>query len=122
MGRYYNGDIEGKFWVGTQSSSDADFFGATGYQPEKLEYSFYRDEHIDSINKGIDECIEKIGTLRERVFDWFEKEEHFYRKQMEEEGIIPSNTDDEWLARLELGIKILKCVEENGECSFEAEL
>jgi hypothetical protein len=28
----------------------------------------------------------------------------------------------EWYARLELGEKILKCVEEKGECQFEAEL
>jgi len=122
MGRYYHGDIEGKFRFRTQSSDDADFFGSTGYQPETLEYAFYKDEHIDLINKGIDECIKEIGTIRERVFEWFEKEEHFYPKQMEEEGIIPSNTNDEWLARLELGIRILKCVEENGECFFEAEL
>jgi hypothetical protein len=27
MGRYYHGDIEGKFWFGVQSSYDADFFG-----------------------------------------------------------------------------------------------
>ena len=27
----------------------------------------------------------------------------------------------EWYARLELGEKILKCVEENDECNFEAE-
>jgi len=27
MGRYYNGDIEGKFWFAVQSSDDADFFG-----------------------------------------------------------------------------------------------
>ena len=40
MGRYYSGDIDGKFWFATQSSNDADFFGVTGYQPEKLEYDF----------------------------------------------------------------------------------
>ena len=27
MGRYYTGDIEGKFWFAVQSSDDADFFG-----------------------------------------------------------------------------------------------
>ena len=27
MGRYYGGDIEGKFWFGVQSSDDADHFG-----------------------------------------------------------------------------------------------
>lgn len=28
----------------------------------------------------------------------------------------------EWYARLELGLKIQTCLEETGECSFEAEL
>ena len=27
MGRYYNGDIEGKFWVAVQPSNAADQFG-----------------------------------------------------------------------------------------------
>ncbi len=43
MGRYYSGDIEGKFWFGVQSSDDADFFGVTGYAPETLEYYFEKD-------------------------------------------------------------------------------
>ena len=30
MGRYYNGDIEGKFLFAVQSSNDADFFGQRG--------------------------------------------------------------------------------------------
>jgi hypothetical protein len=30
MGRYYHGDIEGKFWFAVQSSNDADFFGCEG--------------------------------------------------------------------------------------------
>ena len=37
MGRYYDGDIEGKFWFGVQSSDDADFFGSKGYQPEYID-------------------------------------------------------------------------------------
>jgi len=32
MGRYYYGDIEGKFWFGIQSSTDASFFGADHYE------------------------------------------------------------------------------------------
>ena len=28
MGRYYDGDIEGKFWFAVQSSDDGEFFGA----------------------------------------------------------------------------------------------
>ena len=40
MGRYYEGDIEGKFWFAVQESNDADFFGVTGEQPNYLTY-FY---------------------------------------------------------------------------------
>ena len=32
MGRYYHGDIEGKFWFGVQSSTDAEFFGVEEMQ------------------------------------------------------------------------------------------
>ena len=37
MGRYYNGDIKGKFWFGIQKSDSASRFGGTEY----LEYSFH---------------------------------------------------------------------------------
>ena len=120
MGRYYNGDIEGKFWFATQPTDDADFFGVTGYQPERLEYQF-EEEHLDAINEGIDKCLKEIGVPREKILEWFEKEEYFYPKKMEEEGIIPSNTNHEWLARLELGMRILKSVEDTGGCYFDAE-
>ena len=55
MGRYYNGDIDGKFWFGVQSSNDADFFGATGCEPNYIEYDFDKDEHlIDLKERGLD--------------------------------------------------------------------
>ena len=38
MGRYYDGDIEGKFWFGVQSSDDAEFFGAKEREPMFVEY------------------------------------------------------------------------------------
>lgn len=37
MGRYYNGDIEGKFWFGVQSSNDADFL----VQKDKSQTHFW---------------------------------------------------------------------------------
>ena len=39
MGRYYEGDIDGKFWFGVQSSSDADYFGVDNinyYHPDEI--------------------------------------------------------------------------------------
>jgi hypothetical protein len=120
MGRYYSGDIDGKFWFATQSSNDADFFGVTGYKPEKLEYDF-EEEHLDLINEGINKCLKEIGVKRGKIFKWFKKEDNLNPYKMEE-GIIPKNTSHEWLARLELGMRILKSVEATGGCYFEAEL
>ena len=36
MGRYYNGDIEGKFWFAVQSSDDADFFSIDSFTGEVI--------------------------------------------------------------------------------------
>ena len=49
MGRYYSGDIEGKFWFGVQSSNAADRFGAEGFRPEELCYYFDKDEHLEGV-------------------------------------------------------------------------
>ena len=43
MGRYYNGDIEGKFWFGVQDSDDASFFGGEKVEPNYIEYYFEKD-------------------------------------------------------------------------------
>ena len=44
MGRYYYGDIEGKFWFAVQSSDAADRFGVIGEEPHYLEYDFTEDD------------------------------------------------------------------------------
>ena len=51
MGRYYQGDIEGKFWFGVQDSEDADFFGCEG-EARFLTYSF-STEDLPNIEKGL---------------------------------------------------------------------
>jgi hypothetical protein len=61
MGRYYNGDIEGKFWVAVQSSNAADQFGVEGTAPEQLEYGFYESHHIPS--------VKDTASRRSRI-DW----------------------------------------------------
>ena len=55
MGRYYSGDIEGKFWFGIQSSTDAEFFGGEGYQPEEMNYWFEKSD-LDTIKEVIHFC------------------------------------------------------------------
>ena len=51
MGRYYSGDIEGKFWFAVQDSDDADHFGIEG---EVLE-----DEDGEESGEGEDKPEEE---------------------------------------------------------------
>lgn len=125
MGRYYDGDIEGKFWFAVQSSSDADFFGVEGYTPSELHYDFDKEENIDDVKEGIEKCKEALGNYKEKFDDIFNTQNRGYNfETLAEELKI---TDEEvkgllkWYARLELGEKILNCLEQNGSCSFVAE-
>ena len=60
MGRYYHGDIEGKFWFAVQSSQDADFFGSEGTSSH-LHYYFDEDLKKD-VHKGILEMHRVLKT------------------------------------------------------------
>lgn len=126
MGRYYSGDIEGKFWFAVQSSNDADFFGVEGTQPDYLKYDF-EGEDLDKVKKGIEICIEKLGEFKEKLDKFFNEDgKNGYNDQMIMDKFSISKEEVkellEWYARLELGEKIKKCIEEYGQCSFEAEL
>lgn len=123
MGRYYNGDIEGKFWFAVQSSNDADFFGVTGCEPSELNYCFEKDD-LPNVEKGIEKCEKELGDYKEKLDNFF-KENDCYNdnelskllgtKEEKVNGILS------WYARLELGIKIRDCIKEQGWCSFTAE-
>jgi len=124
MGRYYNGDINGKFWFGTQSSDDADFFGSTGTPSNDLNYYFEKQEHLESIKKGIKQCEKELGEYKLKLDQFFKKEIAYNNKQISEELKIDETKVKELLtiyARLKLGNKILKCVQETGSCNFTAE-
>ena len=71
MGRYYTGDIEGKFWFGVQSSDDANHFGGSEIEIQdeetqevyELEYHFTKED-LGVINSGLENCKEEIGKER----------------------------------------------------------
>ena len=121
MGRYYHGDIEGKFWFAIQSSDDADFFGSKGMHPNILEYHFDED-NLDDIKKGINECKEVLSNWKKKLDYYFEENDSFNNEKLKKQINLTDPSMLEWYARLELGEKILKCVEEDGQCIFEAEL
>ena len=66
MGRYYNGDIEGKFWFGVQSSSAADRFGVTGHQPEILEY-YFDEENLETIEEELSTILESLNGFKDKL-------------------------------------------------------
>jgi len=136
MGRYYEGDIEGKFWFGIQSSDDADFFGSAGFQPDYLEY-YFDEEHIPKIQAGLDECCQRLDWRKGLLDDFFKKNEGYTREEICELLNVPVPKPGlsieahkkskyhyylEWYARYELGKKILDRVKSDKFCSFRAEL
>lgn len=129
MGRYYNGDIEGKFWFGVQSSDDGEFFGARELEPN---YITYLVEDIKEVEEGLEKCKKMLGEDKKRLDDFWESLEHGYNDEMIIDWYMKKynkliNNDMvktmlEWYARLDLGEKIHKCMVENDYCEFTAEL
>jgi hypothetical protein len=125
MGRYYNGDIEGKFAFGVQSSNAADQFGVTGYQPEHLEYSF-EEADIKAIEEGLDKIEEELGLAKDELEIFFNKRNAYNTQDIKQETSL--KTDEvisknlQLYADWELGKQILDCVKKTGCCSFTAEL
>lgn len=124
MGRYYSGDIEGKFWFGVQSSDDANFFGGERIEPHCINY-FFDKSHLKSIVKSIEICKKVLGKNKNK-FDNFFKENIGYTDEMISKKLHISLDNIKkllvWYARLELGNKILVCVKKQNTCSFEAEI
>ena len=123
MGRYYSGDIEGKFWFGVQSSTDADFFGATGYEPNYVEYYFTEDE-LPDIKAGLATCKKELGRWLKDIDKFFEEVNGYNDQIIAEHGFNVKEFNEKltWYARYKLGKKIYDCVKKNGSCEFQAEL
>ena len=127
MGRYYTGDIEGKFWFAVQGSTNADRFGRTHCEPSHVEYYFDK-EALPEIKEGIQKILDNLGEYKE-AFDEFFKKNNGYNDQMLKDFFIEKKMDTsnlrkllEEYADLELGRKIENCVEETSSCFFHAEL
>ncbi len=132
MGRYYQGDIEGKFWFGVQSSDDANNFGGSEIElideetddVYELEY-FFNKEDLGTINEGIQTCITDLGEFKAKLDEVFSTSNGYNPDELARNlGVGKAKYTQlmETYARLHLGEKIKKCVEEKGECNFTAEL
>lgn len=118
MGRYYSGDIEGKFWFGVQSSDAASRFGVMPSEPQVIQYHFEID-HLPLVEDELNYIKEKLGDKIEKIDKFFSEKNGYTDESLNEAGI-----KNEWLvdyADYKLGLQIRDCLIENGDCYFECE-
>lgn len=124
MGRYYNGDIEGKFWFAVQSSDSADRFGVTGCETLELYYYFELDD-LNDVEAEIANIEKKIGLDNLELITLFFDTNSMYNDEIMEEfseglSVLFDKHKSDY-ADLLLGYKIRNCIIETGSCEFTAE-
>ena len=123
MGRYYDGDIEGKFWFAVQDSDAADRFGVTGVEPSELYY-YFGEGNLNDVEAELKVIEEQLGTYRVKMIEFFKSNQWYTDEDLAKYLGLPSdevrNLIKEY-ADYELGRKIRDCILENGYCEFRAE-
>ena len=119
MGRYYNGDVDGKFMFAVQSSDAHTRFGAEELEPAYINYEISRDSY-DDIVKELD-SIDK-GSI-ERVSKMFEENNGYNIETQEKYNV--TNEDLSEYADYCLGKQVKDFFDDNPDldyCCFEAEI
>jgi len=117
MGRYYNGDIEGKFWFGVQPSNAPERFGGRIYEPSFIEY-YFDDKDLPKLKEELD-AIEQSDSF-ENTKEFFKDRSLYNDEEAKEHNV--SEKDIRNYADYKLGVQIKESIEETGECQFSAEL
>lgn len=124
MGRYITGDIERKLWFAVQSSNAADRFGVTGCEPNYIEYYFNKEDNLAYLQNELKHIENTIGLENmKKLDDFFNSTNGYNDSIMKEYGVLDiwENYKSDY-ADYGLGKDIEKCLMENNECSFQAEL
>ena len=119
MGRYYNGDVNGKFAFAVQDSNAHERFGAVEEESNYVDYVVYRDnyaeicEELESIDKS---SIEKVDKMFSKENGWNDEILARYNVTLED---ISEHADHK------LGMQLKEFFDNHpdaDECRFEAEL
>jgi hypothetical protein len=123
MGRYYEGDINGKFMFGVQDSDASERFGGTEIENNYTTYYFDEDDledietELNSIEKNFGDSIDKIEEFFDQKGSFTtEKLAEFLCKSKEEAHLCLEEYAD-----YKMGKEIRDCVKLNGQCEFTAE-
>lgn len=106
MGRYYNGDIEGKFWFALQPSNCGEQYKAT--QGNFVRYEVDRDNY-DFIKQKLRE--QKASISFDKIETFFEENNGYNDQMLEEAGIAKDELSI--FADIGFGKKIIKFFDEN---------
>lgn len=122
MGRYYYGDIEGKFWFGVQKSNCAERFGG------ELRLSFEFDSEcgdLENVNVELERIKENLGVYLSKIDKFFKLNKDGYTNEKLSEYLGVNENRLRFLlsdyADYKLGLKIKKCLIKKGRCQFECE-
>ena len=124
IGRWYSGDINGKFWFGVQKSNAADRFGVTGHQPEELYY-YFDGESLPSVYQELSKLATSLGNNLGKLCRFFEENTTYTDEKVAEYLKVELDVAKKLLkdyADFELGLEIAEAVRTTGQCEFTAEL
>lgn len=128
MGRYYNGDIEGKFWFAVQDSDAADRFGVIGLQPEEQTeelYYYFDEDSLPGIYQELTYIENKLGNKLAKLNKFFEENNSYTDEKLAKYINVGPNVIQSILkeyADYVLGLKIMKAIQTTGQCEFTAEI
>lgn len=123
MGRWCSGSIDHKFWVEVQNSDAADRFGVTGVEPSELYYYFDRG-NLDDVEEELKVIRKQLGKHKTKMKEFFKSNSAYSDEALAKYLGLPEAKVKTLLsayADYELGMKIRKCILENGQCEFTAE-
>ena len=124
MGRWYSGDINGKFWFAVQDSDAADRFGVTGHQPEELYYHFDQED-LPGVYQELSNIAKSLGSNLILLHKFFTDNTGYTDEKVAEYLDVELDVAKKLLkdyADFELGLKIANAVQTNGQCEFTVEL
>jgi hypothetical protein len=114
MGRYYSGDIDGKFMFAVQPSNAGERFFARESEPEFVDYEVSRYDYLKIIEEL--EKIKSSGSV-DRVQDMFDKTDYGWNDTIQKENGVSDHDLSEY-ADYKLGMKIKVWFDENPEDNY----
>ena len=121
MGRYYTGDIDGKFMFAVQNSDAGERFGAVSQHSNYIDYVVYKEDSYEDICNELN-AIEQTGCIK-RVTKMFDNEVGYNDDICQKYGV--SQKDLMEFADYRMGKQIKEWFDNNpmeNELNFEAEL